>query len=133
MKGNVTCLLYKDKAIITSSLHGVAPLLSFLSSGVSYKGFSIVDRVTGKAAAFLYVLLGLKAIHAETMSEAALEYLRSEGIKADYDHLVPAIMNHARSDRCPLEKAVEGLSDPLAALKAIKKTIAAMKKETKVS
>lgn len=60
--GAYTCVLCKDEEIITCAERDVKPLLDLYDSGNDLKGFSAADKVVGKAAAFLYVLLGVKAI-----------------------------------------------------------------------
>ena len=57
--GQYTCVLCKDNEIHISTERGVKPLLEWLESGIALKGFSAADKVVGKAAAFLYVLLGV--------------------------------------------------------------------------
>ena len=100
------------------------PLLQWLAEGRSLVGYSAADRVVGKGAALLYARLGVVAVYAETMSEAGLATLRTQGIVASYGTLVPVILNRARTGVCPIERSVESISDPLAAEPAIRAAVA---------
>ena len=58
-----TCVCCNDTEMLTSRKRGVAPLLEWLDSGISLKEFSTADKVIGKGAASLYVLLDAKEIY----------------------------------------------------------------------
>lgn len=121
--GQYTCVLCKDNEIHTSTERGVKPLLEWLESGIDLKGFSAADKVVGKAAAFLYVLLGVKEVYAHIMSESAIYTLSRNGIFPQCDVSVKNIINRAGMGNCPMEEAVGELSDPKEALQAIRKKL----------
>ena len=73
--GGYTCVLTDGAEIYTSTHRGVKPLVQFLESGKAFVGFSAADKVVGKAAAYLYVLLGVKEIYAQIISETAEKVL----------------------------------------------------------
>ena len=73
-EGGYTCVLCKGEAIHTSYHRGVRPLLELLETDVS--GFCAADKVVGKATALLYRLLNVKAVHAQVISQAALQVLQ---------------------------------------------------------
>jgi hypothetical protein len=87
-------------------LRGVKPLVIWLSSGEDFHGFSAADKVIGKATAFLYVLLGVKAVYASVISEGALDVLTKNGIDTQYGCVVEHIINRAGDGICPFEQAV---------------------------
>lgn len=118
-----TCVLCAGTRCYTSTQRGVAPLLQWLDGGTDLKGFSAADKVVGKAAAFLYCLLGVAAVHAPVMSKAALQVLTSHGIAASYDVLVDGIINRRKTGPCPMEAATREISDPTEALQAIRDTL----------
>ncbi len=124
--GGCTCVLCRDGAVYTSRLRGVAPLLELLDSGVDYSGFCAGDKVVGKAAAFLYCLLGVSAVYAPVISRGALSVLRSHGIRVEYGLCAEAIFNRKRDGLCPMEAATGDISDPHLALAAIRNTLAAL-------
>ena len=55
--GGYTFVAVSPDEVITSTERGVKPLLEILDSGKNLYKFSVADKVVGKAAAFLYVLL----------------------------------------------------------------------------
>ena len=70
-KENFTCVLWYGEHLYTSRERGVKPLLEWLDQGLDLSSFSAADKVVGKAAAFLYVLLGVSRVYASVISEAA--------------------------------------------------------------
>ena len=123
VKDKLTCVIFKNDEIYTSSERGVKPLLILLDKKKSYKGFKAVDKVIGKAAAFLYVVLGVDVIHAGVISESALQVLRDNGITITYDKLVDYIENRAKNGRCPMESAVLDINDSNEALTVIRQKV----------
>lgn len=119
-KGNCTCVLCRDGSTVTDSRRGVRPLLELLESETDFHGYSAADKVVGKAAAFLYCLLGVKALHAGVLSVPVRDVLVSAGISVEWGSLVPAIRNRAGDGFCPMETAVWELSDPALAPDAIR-------------
>lgn len=119
--GPLTCVICRADAIHTATARGVRPLVEWLDSGIDVKGASAADKVVGRATAFLYVLLGVKAVHALVMSTPAKEALVCNGIEASCDREVPGIINRRGDGPCPFEDAVLGIQDPAEALTAIRK------------
>ncbi len=125
-QGNYTCVLCKGEQILTETARGVAPLLRLLESGCELHGFSAADKVVGKGAAFLYVLLGVSEVYADVISESALAVLRAAGIGVQHGMLVPYIKNRKGDGRCPIEQAVLSLDTASEALAVIHKTLRAL-------
>lgn len=117
--GEYTCVLCCGERTYTAVARGVAPLLDWLEIGADMSGFVAADRVVGKAAALLYVLLHVKAVYAPVMSAAAETTLRTHGIETAWDTLVPAIRNRLNTGLCPMEQTVADIDDPQKARKAI--------------
>ena len=122
-KENYTCVLCRGADTVTDSRRGVKPLLELLESGRTFAGYSAADKVVGKAAAFLYCLLGVTALHAGVISQPALAVLEAAGITVRYDTLVPAIRNRTGDGFCPMETAVWSLTDPTLAPQAIQEAL----------
>ena len=118
-----TCVLCRGDAVCTDTRRGVAPLLAWLDNGTDLQGFSAADKVVGKAAAFLYCLLGVKEVYAPVMSRAALAVLTGSGIGATYDILVEGIINRRKTGPCPMETATKDIADSREALEAIRRTL----------
>ncbi len=120
---NLTLVLYDGKEIIQSTERGIKPLLQLLDSKRDLSSFSAADKVIGKAAAFLYVNLGIKEIFAKTISSPAQEVLAKNKISIQAQEAVPYIINRKKDGMCPMESAVLQISDPHEALPAIRTTV----------
>lgn len=121
MEGNYTCVLCGDSGQVhTATARGVRPLLDWLDNGLDVRGFWAADKVVGRATAFLYVLLGVRAVWAGVMSTPAKNALESNGITALCGREVPGIINRRGDGPCPFEEAVLGIEDPEQALSAIR-------------
>lgn len=118
--GDFTCVFYKDGTFLTSERRGVAFLLELLDTRADMKDAFVADKVVGRGAAFLYVLLGVKAVYALVMSVSAKEVLTQNGIEAFCDTAPSRIMNRTKTGFCPVESAVQDITDPQAALPAIR-------------
>ena len=122
-KENYTCVICRGDDVITDRRRGIRPLMELLESGKDLHGYSAADKVVGKAAAFLYCLLGVKALHAGVLSVPARDVLVSAGISVEWGSLVPAIRNRAGDGFCPMETAVWDLTDPALAPDAIRNAL----------
>lgn len=118
--GEYTCVLCKGEEMVTSQARGVKPLVSWYASGRDFSGFCAADKVVGKATAFLYALLGVKAVYAAVISQGALEVLAESGIQAQYGQLVSHIINRKGDGICPFEEAVLHIQDAPSAYLAIR-------------
>lgn len=120
--GNFTCVLCKERSIRCCTTRGVRPLVDLLHEG-TFNGYSAADKVIGKATAFLYVLLGVRAVYSPVISEAAYEILQNYRIEVTFDLVVPAIFNRSHTGFCPMETAVREIENPTNALAAIENTL----------
>ena len=123
-----TCVICRGDDIHTSEKRGVAPLIELLDSRIDVRGYSAADKAVGKAAAMLFVLLGVSEIYAAIMSRSAKKILDEYGIKYSCDEEVEYIINRKKDGMCPMEKAVMDIDDPAEAPKKIKETIEKMRK-----
>ena len=118
-RGEHTCILCDSDRVLTSKKSGIAPLLERCEDASELAGMCAADRIVGKAAAMLLTLFRVRAVYGAVMSQAALDFLSAQGIPARYGTLVPVIMNRSGDAPCPMEQAVEPLSDPAEAPKAL--------------
>ena len=125
-EGGHTCVLCKGDKVYTTTERGVKPLVRWLTEGTDLKNFSAADKVVGKATAYLYCLLGVKAVHSLVMSGAAAQVLEENGISATQDKLVENIINRQGTGICPFEEAVWQIRDPQEALVSIRNKMAQM-------
>ena len=120
LSGGYTCVLTDAAAVYTSTLRGVKPLVQFLESGAIPSGLSAADKVVGKATAYLYVLLGVREVYAQVISDPAVAVLHTAGIGVQYEKKVSNIINRKGDGICPFEAAVMDIHDPAAAYTAIR-------------
>jgi len=124
-EGGYTCVIL-GKEPYTSTFRGVKPLLDLLESSADVRGCSAADRVVGKAAAFLYVLLGVSELYTGILSKPAKAVLEKYGIKVSCGMLVDVIFNRDNTGNCPMETAVWDIEEPEKALIAIKAKLEAL-------
>ena len=121
-----TCVVIKDGFCFTSNQRGVKPLLELIESNADVSGGVAADKVVGKAAAFLYALLGVKELYADVISELALEVLQKNGISVTYGTLVSMIKSRDRKGFCPMEQATLTVDNKNVAFEVIKNTAKAL-------
>ncbi|MCH5180778.1 MAG: DUF1893 domain-containing protein [Erysipelotrichales bacterium] len=125
---NATLTLVLDNQEEVLFERGVKPLMMLLSRNIDYSKYSASDRVIGKAAALLYINLGIKNIYCELISEKALQVFKNHNINITYDKVVPLILNRDKTGYCPMESLVLTIDDPIEAYEAIKNKIKEMSK-----
>ena len=126
LQGEYTCVLCKGDDVVLSTLRGVKPLVSWLEQGKRFVGYSAADKVVGKATAFLYVLLGVKAVYANVISAPAKAVLLSHNIAVEYATLTQTIINRAGDGQCPFEACVLNVQEPTIAYERIHLQMAKM-------
>ena len=107
--GEYTCVLCSGDNVLKSCERGIKPLMKLLNDKTDVQGYSAADRIVGRAAAFLYILLKVTAVYASVMSKGAVRLLEENGIIAESDTVTDAIINRNGDDICPMEKAVENV------------------------
>ena len=123
-----TCAVCKGNSIHISQKRGVAPLMELRDGGADIRGYSAADKAVGKAAAMLFVLLGISEIYAAVMSRGAKAVFDEHGIKYSCGEEVEYIVNRQKDGMCPMERAVRDIDDPAEAPKKIKETIEKLRK-----
>lgn len=113
--------LARDGDIITSTLRGIGPMITFKREHKDLAGYSVADLVVGKAAAFLFIDAGIKEVYAKNISVQAKRVLKERGIYLEYEVLAEAIINREGTDLCPMEKLVKDIDDISSALPLIEK------------
>ena len=118
---NLTCVLVRGEHIYRSNEAGVRPLVAWLDNGIDARGFSAADKVIGKAAALLFVYLGVSEVYGKIISKAAIPVFEKHKIKCACGELVDSINN------CRMEAAVADINESEAALRAIKEVCKSQK------
>lgn len=102
----------RDGQIYDSHLRGVAPILNPMKKDIYYfKDAIIVDKVIGKAAAMLLTLSKVRYVYAYVISESAIEIFNQYHISYDYTKRVPYIINRSKDGMCPMEQAVNNITN----------------------
>lgn len=125
--GEYTCVMCRGEAVYTSTERGVKPLLAALASGQELRGASAADKVVGRAAAFLYVLIGVSRVYAEVMSETAISVFERYGVEHSCRERTQTIYNRTLTGLCPMESAVLDITQPEEAKTAIEKKLAELR------
>jgi hypothetical protein len=78
------------------------------------------DKLVGRAAALVFTLVRPRSVFALTMSTGAQDVLRTAGIPFTCDAVIFDVLNRTGTGPCPMEAAVSGIDEPLAALETLK-------------
>lgn len=123
LENGYTFVACDGEKVLTSTDRGVKPLLDLIDNNVSLAEYYVADKVIGKAAAYLYVILGAKNIYVLTASVHATDVFKRYNINYICENTVQAIRNRTDTGFCPMETAVKDIDDPIIALSKIKDTI----------
>lgn len=100
---------------------GVKDLLTLVSERPEVlHGALIADKAVGKAAAACMVVGGVSQVHADVMSEPALDLLQTHDVVAEYGQLVDHIINRTGDGWCPMERLSRDEDNPVAIIQKIK-------------
>lgn len=124
-----TCAIVGENVILRSKERGIKPLLAWLSAEENCVGAVAADKVVGKAAAFLYVLLGVAEVHARVLSEMAEKVFLRFGIAYTFEEKVAAIRNRTDTGFCPMEQAVLNVDTPKRAYTVLNERIKSIRAE----
>lgn len=109
----LTLRLYSGDAVIFSSeKHWLHPLFDlegfFRDSGQDPAQTFLVDRITGRAAAFLVVRLGIRDLRTQVLSRRAIPVLERFGVRHQCGELIDKVL-------CATEDLLAETQDPEAA------------------
>ncbi len=128
LNGDITCVFLKGESVFTSTQRGIAPLLGLIDRGIS-AGYAAADKIVGKAAALLYLYLGVSAVYGEVMTEEAYKLLSSHGVDAEYALSAQKIINRRGDGLCPMEETVKDISSPALAVPALREKLKRLRGE----
>ena len=118
-----TCALVCGEKEYLCDKRGIAPLLDFIDRGYNLKNFSAADKIVGKAAALLYVHLGVKCVYAQVLSQYAEEVFRKHRIFFEFGIKTEKIINRSGDGNCPMEQTVLNIDDPVTAIPALRQKL----------
>lgn len=123
---DAACVISKDTKTWVLHEKGIRPLLQYLEEYGTFQECRIVDRVIGKAAAYLMIYGGAKEVYTNVLSEPAAEVFQQAEIPYSCRELVPYIVNRTKDGRCPMETAVLKVNDPKEAFFILKEKVTNM-------
>ena len=115
--------------IIKNKNRGVKPIIELVDKKKSLEGYAVADKVIGKAAALMYVLLNPDGIYAKVISKYALRIFEKFKVNIIYDSLVDHIVNRTNDGLCPMEAAVLCTDEPEEAFVLIKNKLNQLNKK----
>lgn len=121
-KENCTLVLVKGESIIKSKEHGLSKLVELIDKDEDLTDYSVCDNVCGRAASFLYVLLEVKEVYANTMAKLSIQILDRAEIKYSANAFVETLLD-SENKNDKMELAVLRSGTPLKAFEDIKKEL----------
>lgn len=106
--------IYCDSVLIYSSTEKMLyPLLKYLKYYKNESGRIVVmDKITGKAAALLLVLMNCEYVFSPVGSKLAVDVLAKNKIDYLFDAVVPYIKRSDNNEMCPMEKMASNINSP---------------------
>ena len=107
-------VIVKDQHVVASSQdHGVGSLIAAVEQLRQTRlfGAALADTVVGRAAVLMALWGGVGALHAELISDGAVEEATKHGLSPSYRVRIATILNHRRDGPCPFELATAEAAD----------------------
>ena len=120
-KSGNSLMIYKDGVLLfESDLGGIRPHLKAINEhGGDLEGTLMVDKILGRAAAFLVVYSKAAEAITNIVSTPGKQVLEANHLKFSYREEVAHIKMKDGVIFCPFESMVQGISDPVEAYAAI--------------
>jgi len=120
-KSGNSLMIYKNgELLFESDLGGIRPHLKSINKhGDALEGTIMVDKILGRAAAFLVVYSKAAEAITNIVSTPGKQVLEANHLKFSYLDEVPHIKMKNGEIYCPFESMVQGISDPIEAYTAI--------------
>lgn len=114
-------MIYKEgELIFESDLKGIRPHLKAINElGSELEGTLMVDKILGRAAAFLVIYSKASEAITAVLSTPGKQVLDKYGLKYSYREEVSHIKMENGVIYCPFERMVQGIDDPVEAYGAI--------------
>lgn len=120
-EGGASVVLCRGGVLTQKNGRGIRPLLELIESGQSFAGAAAADTIVGRAAALLFLHMGVGAVYGKVMSRGAFDELNTHGVAAVYETLTENILNREGTGSCPMEAAVCGVFLPQEAYERLRK------------
>lgn len=117
---------------------GISDLLHLLQCEPRLlQGAEAADKVVGKAAAALMIEGGVARVHADLVSQMALQLAESEAaggghrLQLDYTATAPHIVNRQGDGWCPMETACRDCATARESVESVRRKLKEMKEKNK--
>ncbi|MCF7927149.1 MAG: DUF1893 domain-containing protein [Candidatus Izimaplasma sp.] len=128
----LTCLIVKNTTILfKSTAKGVKPLMDYYQSPDKQKDVIVYDKIMGRGAVILSVLINAKKIVTPIISDSALKLAKHHNLEVFYEQNVPYIINRNNDGRCPIETSVLNIKNPQHGYEVILETLKKLKEAQK--
>ena len=118
--GNSLMIYKEGKLIFESDLGGIRPHLKAINElGGRLEGTLMVDKILGRAAAFLVIYSKAAEAITAVVSSPGKAILEKYGVQFSYEEEAPHIKMKNGVIYCPFESMVQGIEDPVEAYQAI--------------
>jgi hypothetical protein len=118
--GNSLMIYKAGELFFESDLKGIRPHLKAINElGSELEGTLMVDKILGRAAAFLVIYSKAGEAISAVLSTPGKQVLDKYGLKYSYREEVPHIKLENGVIYCPFERMVQGIDDPVEAYEAI--------------
>ena len=118
--GNSLMIYKEGEVFFESDLKGIRPHLKAINElGSELEGTLMVDKILGRAAAFLVIYSKAGEAISAVLSTPGKQVLDKYGLKYSYREEVPHIKLENGVIYCPFERMVQGIDDPVEAYTAI--------------
>ena len=118
--GNSLMIYKEGELYFESDLKGIRPHLKAINEhGSELEGTLMVDKILGRAAAFLVIYSKAGEAISAVLSTPGKQVLDKYGLKYSYREEVPHIKLENGVIYCPFERMVQGIDDPVEAYTAI--------------
>jgi hypothetical protein len=112
-KSGLSIRVEKEGRIVFASADPMLkPLLSCLSEhAVEMNGAIVIDKIVGRAAAYLCIVGRVAEVITPLASEPACTALQQAGIPLYAEKVIPQIMNRTNTGPCPMELKASGFTN----------------------
>ena len=119
---DASAVLVKDNLMVAQGHgKGIRPLMDLHDKWPELlEDASLIDKVIGRAAAFIAIDGKARTVYGELMSQEAFDLLQKNHIPATYGKLVPQILNRHKNGLCPMEETVAHTDNPKKAVELLK-------------
>ncbi|MBP5285001.1 MAG: DUF1893 domain-containing protein [Kiritimatiellae bacterium] len=119
-EGDSVVVARNGEILVHEKDEGVAPLLRLYDER-RLRSAIVACRVVGRSAAAIFAFGGARRVHAGVMSADAAELLRENDVEFSADETVEKILDRERTGICPVEQAIDGLTQRESIIEAIRK------------